>query len=369
MWGFQPMPPPPPPPVGSYGHDLGAFRAALFGGMINGRPFLPQLQSYNASLSFLQQQGTAGAFPYGPGSGTPHAYNPGWGIPEPGGRPLSFGQPAPPPPAGEPAPNQALPLPSQSEQEDAFATLPPPSPLPSLNYFMVTGTQLTQAGLAAAAAAPPMEGIDELPDGDAEFAATTPPAAVIKDQDLQDPAVPFAVGDMVVLHGDASDEAQHGPLELDTVPGSLPGRVVEIGRGVGEAELSTPVVVRAADGGTWTYEVRDLTLAPDPHRTGKARDSTDYAEAAAQGKARASIDAQKGAAETVETLAFSRAAGSLRKHQQEVCPGDVGAASAAGDRKQSYVYSSDKVLEVKREIEKAQNTPRKAAVVNKTSFL
>ena len=51
MWGFQPMPPPPPPPVGSYGHDLGAFRAALFGGMINGRPFLPQLQSYNARYS------------------------------------------------------------------------------------------------------------------------------------------------------------------------------------------------------------------------------------------------------------------------------------------------------------------------------
>lgn len=67
-----------------------------------------------------------------------------------------------------------------------------------------------------------------------------------------------------------------------------------------------------------------------------------------------------------QARAFSRAAKSLRKHKQ-----DAGAASAGGspDRRPSYVYSSDKVLEVKREIEKTQNTPRKAVAVNKTSFL
>ena len=150
-----------------------------------------------------------------------------------------------------------------------------------------------KAGLAAAAAAPPMEGIGELPDGDAELAAA---AEVIKD-----PPAPYAVGDMVVLHGDASDEAQHGPLELATVPGSLPGQVVDIGRGrgvgdvTGEAELTK---VRAADGTIWMYAVHDLTLAPDPHR--KARDSIDYAEAAVKGKARASFDRRKSDAEEAE---------------------------------------------------------------------
>ena len=90
-----------------------------------------------------------------------------------------------------------------------------------------------QAGLAAAAAAPPMEGIDELPDGDAEFAATTPPAAVIKDQDLQDPAVPFAAGDMVVLHGTAADTASDVCPNLRATPQHAPhGRTHHCGWGV-----------------------------------------------------------------------------------------------------------------------------------------